>query len=123
MVSLQDKIDVNGSTAHPLYQFMRQQQPKSSPGMPLPVPGGGPGAIEWNYTKFLINREGQAVQRYKPGFDPLNFEGDVSVPGLQPACWSSHNGMVHEHATASTVMTALAEVLSNKCLQVTYSDQ
>jgi hypothetical protein len=31
-----------------------------------------------NYVKFLVNREGQAVARYKPGFDPLDVEADVS---------------------------------------------
>eukprot|EP00878_Enallax_costatus_P036590 GHUV01041106.1.p1 GENE.GHUV01041106.1~~GHUV01041106.1.p1 ORF type:complete len:202 (+),score=53.06 GHUV01041106.1:197-802(+) len=86
-----DKIEVNGPNAHPLYKFMRQQQPVSSPGAARPVPRGGPGAIEWNYTKFLVNTEGQAVQRYKPGFDPLDFEGDVRLvlagkSPLDPEC-------------------------------------
>lgn len=45
---LQDKLEVNGPGAHPLYQFLRQQQPASAPGQARPVPGGGgPGAIEW----------------------------------------------------------------------------
>lgn len=74
-----DKIDVNGPNAHPIYQLLRAQQPVSAPGAARPVPGGGPGAIEWNYTKFLVNREGRAVQRYKPAFDPLEFEGDVRL--------------------------------------------
>lgn len=165
-----DKVEVNGPDAHPLYKFLRQQQPISSPGASS---GGRDGAIEWNYvsqrawrpraaprtrasasrrhawtdpacrgvvavcaappaclecqppqrqgsgphlpdsaatfrvlgwhmfpapapriaasltraallwvqTKFLINREGQAVKRYKPAFDPLEFEGDVSGSG------------------------------------------
>jgi len=46
-----DKIDVNGPSAHPLYQFLKQEQPVSAPGAARPVPGGGPGAIEWNYVK------------------------------------------------------------------------
>ncbi len=45
------KVEVNGGNAHPLYQFLREQQPASAPGAPRPVPGGGPGAIEWNYVK------------------------------------------------------------------------
>jgi len=49
-----DKIDVNGPSAHPIYQFLRQQQPVSAPGAARPVPGGGPGAIEWNYVKVLV---------------------------------------------------------------------
>lgn len=62
-----------------MYQFLRTQQPVSAPGAARPVPGGGPGAIEWNYVKFLVNREGQAVKRYKPAFDPLDFESDVRL--------------------------------------------
>ncbi|WIA14813.1 hypothetical protein OEZ85_003295 [Tetradesmus obliquus] len=87
-----DKLEVNGPGAHPLYQFLRQQQPASAPGQARQVPGaGGPGAIEWNYVKFLVNREGQAVARYKPGFDPLEFEADVRLalagkPPLNPEC-------------------------------------
>jgi glutathione peroxidase len=80
---LQDKIEVNGVGAHPLYQFLRKQQPVSAPGAARPVPGGGPGAIEWNYVKFLVDREGQAVKRYKPAFDPLEFESDVSGAAME----------------------------------------
>ncbi len=71
----QDKIDVNGPSAHPLYNYLKQEQPVSVPG---DVRSRGSGTIEWNYTKFLIGRDGQPVKRYKPGFDPLEAEGDVS---------------------------------------------
>ena len=37
------------------------------------------GEIEWNYTKFLIDRQGRVVRRYGPAVDPLAFEGDVSA--------------------------------------------
>jgi len=72
-----DKIDVNGANAHPLYKFMRERQPTS-------LPGAGTrsiraGEIEWNYTKFLIDRKGQPVKRFKPSFDPLEFEKDVQL--------------------------------------------
>jgi glutathione peroxidase-family protein len=40
-------------------------------------PGAEPGAIEWNYTKFLVDRQGQAIARYKPAF--TDFEADVSI--------------------------------------------
>jgi glutathione peroxidase-family protein len=40
-------------------------------------PGAEPGAIEWNYTKFLVDRQGQAIARYKPAF--TDFEADVSA--------------------------------------------
>jgi hypothetical protein len=39
--------------------------------------GAEPGALEWNYVKFLVNREGQAIARYKPAF--TDFEADVST--------------------------------------------
>jgi glutathione peroxidase-family protein len=39
-----------------------------------------------NYVKFLVNRDGQAVARYKPGYDPLDFEADVSDSAYQH-CW------------------------------------
>ncbi|GAB4822499.1 hypothetical protein N2152v2_009545 [Parachlorella kessleri] len=55
---------------------LKQQQPVSQPSSSQPPPGE-PGRIEWNYTKFLVSREGVALRRYKPGFDPLEFEGDV----------------------------------------------
>ena len=46
--------------------------------------GGELGRIEWNYTKFLIDRDGRPVRRYRPGFDPLVFEGDVHAPCVLP---------------------------------------
>ena len=41
--------------------------------------------MEWNYVKFLVDREGLPVQRYKPAFDPLDFEGDVRALPLSRA--------------------------------------
>lgn len=82
---MQDKIDVNGAGAHPLYKYMKSVQPLSLPGSGSP--SGGKGDIEWNYTKFLVDRKGQPVRRYKSIFDPLDFEGDVSgVGGLVSCC-------------------------------------
>jgi glutathione peroxidase len=52
-----DKIDVNGSGAHPLYRFLKQ----SEPGILGPFTGG---AIKWNFTKFLVDRSGRVVGRY-----------------------------------------------------------
>ena len=73
-----DKIDVNGDAAHPLYRFLRARLPSSLPGSPTPAPGG-PGAIEWNYTKMMVGRDGAPLRRYKPSFDPLDAEADVRV--------------------------------------------
>lgn len=58
---------------------MKARQPFSLPGQPRPIPGQEPGVIEWNYVKFLVDRNGQPVKRYKPAFDPMSFEDDVSA--------------------------------------------
>lgn len=73
-----DKLIVNGPDAHPMYKYMRNQQPISLPSS-NPPPPGEKGRIEWNYVKFIVDRDGQAVKRYKPGFDPLEFEGDIRL--------------------------------------------
>lgn len=60
------KIDVNGSTAHPLYSWLRTEK------------GGILGdAIKWNFTKFLVNREGKVVRRYAPTVTPSAIEADI----------------------------------------------
>jgi len=71
-----DKIDVNGPDAHPLYKYLKKAQPISAPGS---LPTRPNGDIEWNYTKFIIDRNGQAVKRLKPSFDPLGSESDVRL--------------------------------------------
>lgn len=50
------KIEVNGADAHPLYQYLKKQAPGFA----------GTMAIKWNFTKFLVNREGGVVARYAP---------------------------------------------------------
>lgn len=61
-----DKINVNGESAHPLYKFL-----KSSKG------GLFGDSIKWNFSKFLVDREGKVVDRYAPTTSPLSFEKDV----------------------------------------------
>jgi len=56
------KIDVNGKTAHPLYQYLRKQKKE--------LLGD---AIRWNFTKFLIDRKGNMVERYAPSFKPSDL--------------------------------------------------
>jgi len=95
-VPVMDKLDVNGEDAHPLYKYLKTAQPVSQPGSKGPgfgSPFGDAGAIEWNYTKFLVDRQGQPVKRYKPGFDPLEFEDDVRLvlagqAPLPPECFA-----------------------------------
>lgn len=62
------KIEVNGDGAHPLWKWMKEQ-PKGR--------GTLGNAIKWNFTKFLINREGQVVKRYSPMEDPYVIEKDL----------------------------------------------
>ncbi len=60
------KVDVNGRGAHPLFTWLRSEQ------------GGVLGdAIKWNFTKFLLNREGKVVKRYAPTVEPADIEQDV----------------------------------------------
>lgn len=60
------KVEVNGSDAHPLYQWLRSQK-------------GGPlgDRIKWNFTKFLIDRSGHVVKRYAPTDKPVGLEKDI----------------------------------------------
>lgn len=60
------KIEVNGPGAHPLFVFLRRQQPGLLGRL-------GSGKIRWNFTKFLIDREGRAVARYGPSRRPQDL--------------------------------------------------
>ena len=64
------KIEVNGENAHPLYRFLK----KEKPGLLGPLGGG---AIKWNFTKFLVNREGQVVARYASTTKPESLAKDI----------------------------------------------
>jgi glutathione peroxidase len=61
------KIDVNGPAAHPLYQYLK----KAKKGLL------GSEGIKWNFTKFLINRQGEVVARYAPTETPEALEGAI----------------------------------------------
>ncbi|MCL6593458.1 MAG: glutathione peroxidase [Alicyclobacillus sp.] len=64
------KIEVNGPGAHPLYQWLKQQAPGSGPDAP---------EIEWNFAKFLIDRNGRVVKRYAPQTKPEELTGDIEA--------------------------------------------
>ncbi|MEO1968068.1 MAG: glutathione peroxidase [Sphingomonadaceae bacterium] len=64
---LMAKVDVNGGDASPLYDWMK----KEAPGLM------GSKAIKWNFTKFLINREGNVVRRYAPTEKPEAIAKDI----------------------------------------------
>ena len=63
------RIDVNGDDAHPLYRFLKE----AAPGVP------GSKAIKWNFTKFLIDRDGNVVRRYASADTPAKIEKDLAA--------------------------------------------
>lgn len=54
------KVDVNGDEAHPLFEYLRYQQPGE----------GENSDIAWNFTKFVVNRSGEVVRRFEPKESP-----------------------------------------------------
>jgi len=64
---LAKKVNVNGADAHPLWTYLKTQI------------GGyfGMNFIKWNFTKFIINKKGQVVQRYAPTTNPKDFEAEI----------------------------------------------
>jgi len=63
------KIDVNGEQAHPLYQWLKHE----APGLL------GTEGIKWNFTKFLIGRDGRVLKRYAPQDAPEKIAGDIEA--------------------------------------------
>jgi glutathione peroxidase len=61
------KIDVNGPKAHPLFQFLTKEKRGLL----------GTESIKWNFTKFLIDRQGHPVKRYAPQDKPENLAEDI----------------------------------------------
>lgn len=61
------KIDVNGDNAHPLYQFLKQQ----AKGLL------GSENVKWNFTKFLVSRDGKTVERFAPVTTPEKLEAEI----------------------------------------------
>jgi glutathione peroxidase len=61
------KVEVNGGGAHPLFQHLK----KAAPGLL------GTEAIKWNFTKFLIKKDGSVYKRYAPSTAPEELVGDI----------------------------------------------
>lgn len=61
------KIEVNGDAAHPFYQWLKKEKSGLL----------GIGAIKWNFTKFLIGRNGEVLKRYAPTDKPEAIEEDI----------------------------------------------
>ena len=61
------KIEVNGDNAHPLYNFLKSDNPGVL----------GTEKIKWNFTKFLVDKDGKPVKRYAPVTKPKDIETDI----------------------------------------------
>ena len=64
-----EKIEVNGDGAHPLYRLLKS----AAPGVL------GSEAIKWNFTKFLVGRDGKVIKRYAPATKPEKIEQDIEA--------------------------------------------
>ncbi len=63
---MMSKVDVNGDDAHPVYDWLRSEK------------GGLLGSrITWNFTKFLVGRDGAVIARYAPNTEPAKLKDDV----------------------------------------------
>ena len=67
--SMMSKIDVNGPTAHPLYKWLSAE----APGLL------GSKSIKWNFTKFLIGKDGRVIKRYAPLDKPADLAKDIEA--------------------------------------------
>ncbi len=65
---LMAKVKVNGAETHPVFKLLKKQ-----------APGAIGGAIKWNFTKFLVSRDGRVFKRYAPTVEPEAIEADIVV--------------------------------------------
>lgn len=70
------KVDVNGKDADPLFVYLREQKPKDyvegKPSLLSKLKSSD--QISWNFTKFLIDRHGNVIERFAPNFNPKHIE-------------------------------------------------
>jgi glutathione peroxidase len=67
--TMMEKIKVNGSDAHPLYQWLSEEAPGIL----------GSKAIKWNFTKFLVGKDGRVIKRYAPQDAPEKIGKDIEA--------------------------------------------
>jgi glutathione peroxidase len=67
--TMMDKVQVNGAGAHEVFQWLKSE----APGML------GTEGIKWNFTKFLVGRDGRVVKRYAPQDAPAKLAGDIEA--------------------------------------------
>ena len=65
-----NKIDVNGQDADPFYEFLKNERPGIM----------GTKNIKWNFSKFLVNKNGEVIKRYGPTTKPEAIESDIVRP-------------------------------------------
>jgi glutathione peroxidase len=63
------KVDVNGDQADPVFQWLKRQAPGVL----------GSEAIKWNFTKFLVGRDGRVIKRYAPNEEPESLRRDIEA--------------------------------------------
>ncbi|MEN5041220.1 glutathione peroxidase [Stenotrophomonas sp. TWI1149] len=66
---MSDKVEVNGDGADPLWQWLKREKAGVL----------GTRGIKWNFSKFLIGREGQVLERYAPTDTPASLRGDIEA--------------------------------------------
>ncbi|MBT9503019.1 MAG: glutathione peroxidase [Burkholderiaceae bacterium] len=64
---MMSKVKVNGAEAHPLWKWLKGEKPGFL----------GTEGIKWNFTKFLVGRDGQVIKRYAPNDEPAKLRGDI----------------------------------------------
>lgn len=80
------KVEVNGPNAAPLFAFLRAEQPgdfgpqygEFYEAISTIKPDAAPGDVRWNFTKFLVDREGNVVERYEPPVPPQEIAADLT---------------------------------------------
>ena len=87
---LMAKSDVNGANANPVFEYLKAQAPteeykglkaKATHAMLKRISKSveKPSDILWNFTKFLVSKDGQTIKRYPPTADPKDFEQDIEA--------------------------------------------
>lgn len=66
---MMSKVEVNGASAHPLWKWLT----KEAPGLL------GSEAVKWNFTKFLVGRDGKVIKRYAPKDPPEAMKADIEA--------------------------------------------
>lgn len=72
---MMSKIAVNGGNAHPLWKWLTSQAPGFL----------GTQSIKWNFTKFLVGRDGRVIKRYAPTDKPESMKKDIEIALAKPA--------------------------------------